>query len=58
MMDGSFHIHVHDLCLDVGTKLTATIHISAVNIIEVQVADKVRFAALRRFVLEVGWYCW
>ena len=40
-MEGSFHIHVHDLCLDVGAKLTSTIHVSTVNIIDVQVADKV-----------------
>ena len=41
MTEGSFHIHVHDLCLDVGTKLTASIHVSSVYSIDVQVADKV-----------------
>ena len=41
MAEGSFHIHVHDLCLDVGTKLTANIHVSSVYSIDVQVADKV-----------------
>ena len=58
-MEGSFHIHVHDLCLDVGTKLTADVHVSSVYSIDVQVADKVWWdGVLRSIVLGHKWSLW
>ena len=57
MAEGSFHIHVHDLCLDVGTKLTANIHVSSVYSIDVQVADKVSGGKVV-VVLRPIVFCW
>lgn len=38
-MEGSFEIHIRDLCLGMGTILTTMIHVSQVHSIDVIVSE-------------------
>ena len=40
-LEGSFHVHVRDQCLDLRTSLSSEVVISDIYSINVQVADKV-----------------
>ena len=41
-LEGSFHVHVRDQCLDLRTSLSSEVVISDIYSINVQVADKVQ----------------